>query len=139
MHVERTLKNVRDFLEPVWEQWHFESNSKPICASQNTCGRSSLFLKRVLEERGIKAEWQTGFFVVNGEHKSHSWVKTNHNIIDLTADQFGEAEILIADSNDPRYVLGTDRALPEFKAKRKQQVEKIWPLWLAQNPTNEEE
>lgn len=62
---ESTLLEVataaRRFIEPIWLEWHRAwGGDLPAIASQWTCGRSSLFLARVLIAQGLDAHWASG-------------------------------------------------------------------------------
>ncbi|OUL66244.1 hypothetical protein HK16_11550 [Acetobacter senegalensis] len=137
---------ARSFLEPVWIEWHTARGGKlPAVPSQSTCGRSSLFVVKALRHVGITATWKTGVprhfeggpelgpigFHANGRWQSHAWVEACGYIIDITADQFGAAPVIVVPTGDRRYAEGTeDTALPAFVANRTNAVEAIWPRWL---------
>lgn len=98
---------VRAFLEPVWVEWHrARGGNLPVPLSRFTCGRSSLFLKRVLESDAeswhARPQGHFGFHTGN-EWSSHAWVECGDLIIDITADQFGDAPIIVTEAPDPRY------------------------------------
>lgn len=59
----------------------------------------------------------------------HSWVVANGFIVDITADQFGLAPVVMLPAGDARYQSSADLALPEFKSKRAATLEMLWPLW----------
>ncbi|MDP3403854.1 MAG: lasso peptide biosynthesis protein [Brevundimonas sp.] len=134
--------DVRAFLEPVWREWHMVRGGElPTIASENTCGRSSLFLQRALIDTGFAAEWVSGvsdrlndpvgFF--DGEiWRSHAWVQCEDLIVDITADQFGDRPVTVVGLHDDRYRKGPgDTALSEFVAARTEAVAAIWPRWIA--------
>jgi hypothetical protein len=106
---------MRRFLEPAWVRGHEASartDGEAIAdiPSRFTCGRTSLFVCRVLQRKGYDAGW----------------------IIDITADQFAAPAVIVAPEDDPRYGKQLrDTALPRFVAAREQAVLDIWPEWLA--------
>jgi hypothetical protein len=110
-----------------------------------TCGRSSLFLQRVLQEDySVEAIWMTGCpRDANGQpfpagfHKGeqwlgHSWVVASDFIVDITADQFDLAPVIMLPESDPRYQSSADLALAEYRSKRAATLEMLWPLWRSQ-------
>lgn len=143
--IETIARAVRAFLEPVWPEWHAAAGRIPEPLSRCTCGRSSLFLARVLEEGfGLAALWTNGTprlapggpelgpfgFRAGGRWESHAWVVVSATtIVDVTADQFGAPAVIVAPLSDPRYGAGGDTALPEYRAKRHAAAEALWPRW----------
>ncbi len=127
---------VRAFLEPAWLEWHTSSGGDiPAPLSRSTCGRSSLFLKRVLHAlspcAGDAPQAYFGFHAGN-EWKSHAWVETCDRIIDLTADQFGDEPVIVTARPDPRYQKGVcDSDYPEFVRAHRRAVERLWARWQA--------
>lgn len=139
--LSNTATLVRCFLEPIWLQWHEAIGSIPPITSQGTCGRSSLFLQRVLADHGIASQWITGGnhcshessgFYANGTFHNHSWLLVEDDwIVDITADQFNEAPILIVPKTDGRYYAGQyDSASPIFIQKRHETVDNLWKDWV---------
>ena len=137
--------DVRAFLEPVWLSWHSASGGEPpAVASENTCGRSSLFLQRALIDAGFAAEWVTGVpenghsddpvgFFDGNVWRSHTWVQCEDLIVDITADQFGDQPVKVVCLPHDRYHRGSaDMAAPEFVAARTESVNAIWPRWKAE-------
>ncbi len=136
---------ARAFITPVWREWHAAwGDEQPSIASQNTCGRTSLFLVTVLRHEAIDAQWKTGVprpapegpelgpygVLVNGRWESHAWVEAAGWIIDITADQFGAPPVIITPIGDNRYRPGDeDTALPRYIANRQKAVDDIWPRW----------
>lgn len=121
---------ARQFLERVWPHWHAKLGLNPAIPSTGTCGRSSLFLQRVLQDdHGIASAWVTGRFIRDGASDKHSWIEAAGFIIDITGDQFGLEPIIIVPVGDARYRAGADGALPEFKVKRERDVTSVWPDW----------
>lgn len=136
----------RAFLEDIWPAWHAERGTVPTIPSAWTCSRSSLFLQRVLyEDYSIASNWVTGCpqdeeghpvaagFLTEDGWQGHSWLEVPGLIIDITADQFGLAPVIILCAKDTRYRASADLALPEFKAKRKTSLDLIWPQWQRLN------
>lgn len=135
---------VRAFLEPVWRRW--QPGVEP--ASKNTCGRSSLFLERVLRHQGQDARWTNGIprfaddapelgpfgFFTGTCWESHAWVECGGLIVDVTADQFGAEPVIVTPAGDPRYGARTlDTASPEAIEARKRTVDALWRDWLARS------
>ncbi len=136
---------ARRFIEPIWLEWHRHSGADhPAIASQGTCGRTSLFLQRVLSTQGFGANWVSGTprsapfepeigpygFFCGQSWQSHAWVKCGDFIVDITADQFGASPVLVVDRTDKRYNRGDrDAALPTFVLARQRAVDDIWPRW----------
>jgi hypothetical protein len=133
---------VRAFLAPHWREWHAKwGPPNPQTPSQWTCSRSAAFLAFALEQAGSPA-WvasgrpgidlqapPSGFFA--GDHwEDHAWVVCGDRIIDITADQFGEAEVVIADLSDARYRAGQDAetTLP-LTTRGSLAVEELKGLW----------
>ncbi len=48
----------------------------------------------------------------------HAWVETGSALVDITADQFGLAPVVIALAVDDRYRLDTDTAHQDFQKAR---------------------
>ncbi|KSV78886.1 hypothetical protein N182_17975 [Sinorhizobium sp. GL2] len=136
---------ARHFIEPIWMEWHRHAGAdRPTIASQGTCGRTSLFLQRVLSTQGFSADWVCGTprsgplepeigpfgFNCGKSWQSHAWVECGDFIVDITADQFGAPPVLVVDRTDNRYNKGNrDGALPEFVLARRRAVDDIWPQW----------
>ncbi len=108
------------------------------------CVRSSLFLARVLNRCGLDAAFQSGRPVDQAPHGlttdfgvltasgwvSHAWVKAGDFLIDITADQFGHAPVILTSIGDPAY-RGGDRAECRLipTASGIAAVDDIWTLW----------
>jgi hypothetical protein len=63
--LKRLTFQMRRFMEPVWLRWHEASartDGEAIAdiPSQFTCGRTSLFVCRVLQRKGYDAAWLNG-------------------------------------------------------------------------------
>ncbi|MGF6173721.1 hypothetical protein [Ensifer sp. 4252] len=137
---------ARQFMEPIWLEWHSAWNGEaPITPAQWTCGRTSLFLVRVLKAEGLETSWASGTprlspsgpelgnfgFLSEAGWQSHAWAECGNIIVDVTADQFGAPPVLITDRRDRRYGKGDrDTALPEFILAHQRAVDEIWPRWL---------
>ena len=109
---------ARTFLAPHWTRWHeVWGQSSPTVASQWTCVRSSLFLMKALGRCGIDARLESGqpmkrasgvvsedcgLFTAGG-WMGHAWVEANGFVIDITADQFGHAPVIVIPANDAIY------------------------------------
>ncbi|RDL50109.1 hypothetical protein BLJAPNOD_01226 [Ensifer sp. M14] len=143
----RTLAmTARRFMEPIWLEWHSARNGGArVTSSQWRCGRTSLFLARVLTVEGFDASWQSGTprlspkgpelgdfgFLSDTGWQSHAWVECGNLIVDITADQFGTPPVVVTGRHDRRYRKGDrDTALPEFVLARQRAVDEIWPRWL---------
>lgn len=136
--------DARAFLEPIWEDWHRAWGGERLAIpSENTCGRSSLFLQRALVHAGFAAEWVSGVpdadstgpkigFFDGRNWRSHAWVESHGFVVDVTADQFGAAPVTVCPLDTNGYRMGTgDAALPSFVAARADAVAAIWPRWIA--------
>jgi len=133
--------DVRAFLEPHWERWHQKSGSPEgrRTISEGTCGRSSRFLCEVLRAEGFDAEMafgspvecDCGFNAPEG-WKGHVWVEIHDPacLIDLTADQFGAAAVIVCSRDDPRYVRGQDVAGPGWRAERQRLAREMMKQWV---------
>lgn len=106
--------------------------------SQWTCVRSSLLLAKALERRGVRAVLRSGQ-PLDGEDNgllagdgwvSHAWVEAAGFVIDITADQFGQAPVVVIPIGDATYRRAEDEAhqLAPTRAGLAA-VDEIWPLW----------
>ncbi|GAB5388674.1 MAG: hypothetical protein Alpg2KO_16420 [Alphaproteobacteria bacterium] len=138
--LDKAATEARQFLEARWPDWHRAlGDAVPPVASAGTCARSAMFLARVLRQSGQSAtvvhgtrpDAAEGYFDGIRWH-GHSWVSSGDYIIDITADQFGDAPVVICQSDDPRYRAGEDTALPRFKRKRQTDVDALWQDWTLQ-------
>jgi hypothetical protein len=137
---------ARGFLEPIWQEWHREDGLNPLMPSMGVCGRSSLFLTRVLQcDFGFEAQWRSGTagqsqddteigqfgFFTGQRWESHAWTECDNWIVDITADQFEAPGVLVASKSDQRYrASAQDTAHPFYRMRRVNAVEAIWPRWL---------
>lgn len=140
--LERIAGEVRAFLEPHWAEWHRKAGSPEgqHSLSEGTCGRSSRFMVEVLREAGLKARMafgcpigcDCGFCAPQGT-RGHAWVVVRDpaRIVDITADQFGDAPVIVTGMDDPRYHEGHDRADPEWIENRERVMQRLMPLWRA--------
>ena len=116
----------------------------PATASQWTCVRSSLFLRRVLDRYGIAAELRSGQprnrhtggvdghygLFVAGRWVSHAWVEADGFILDVTADQFGAAPVIVTETDAAAYRAADDYAyLLSPTPAAYAAVEDIWSIW----------
>ena len=71
-----------------------------------------------------------GFFTGQG-WKSHAWVEVEKTwVVDITADQFQDHEIIVTKIEDARYAKGHEgTALPELREAPRVAVERLWPVW----------
>jgi len=64
----------------------------------------------------------------------HAWVVvTGNTIVDITADQFGCAPVVITTVDDARYVASVDLADPNAIKARHEAVAVLWVQWLGAN------
>jgi len=127
--------STRSFLETIWPDWQLKSHRShggavPAIMSYSTCGRSSTFVQKVLDDLGMAAEVRHGWFQAEGSEARHAWVAISSWLVDVTADQFGADEVIVTDQGDSRYFSDIDVALPEFRLHRIQAVLEIWDRWL---------
>jgi len=138
--VTQLAYEVRAFLEPQWERWHQKSGSPEgrRTMSEGTCGRSSRFLYAVLKAEGFDAEMAFGSPVecdcgYNSPEgwKGHCWIEVRDPacLIDLTADQFGAAAVIVTSLDDPRYIRGQDVAGPGWRAERQRLAKAMMKQW----------
>ncbi len=132
---------ARHFLEEIWPVWQDHTSHEfnvpvPNVMSSGTCGRSSSFLVRVLDECEIEARVDHGWFRDAGSadmsmNKSkHAWVTADSWIIDITADQFGARPVVLTPHGDVRYENGMDTANEVAKARRVESIDALWGQWL---------
>ena len=128
-------------MELVWPEWQAQTCREfcvplPQMISTGTCGRSSTFLAAVMNEVGIKAQVEHGWFckidpaATEADIPRHAWVTADSWIIDITADQFGAHPVLVTRRDDIRYRLGTDTADMAAKARRHDVLAALWEQWL---------
>ncbi|MDZ7282143.1 lasso peptide biosynthesis protein [Sphingomonas sanguinis] len=135
---------VRSFLLPHWHRWHaLWGPPEPATPSQWTCMRSSLLLARVFERCGIRAVIRSGRsrydadcvpmdrgLFAAGTWESHAWIEVAGFVVDITADQFGHAPVVMTSACNPTYRAADDQRyqLPQTPAALAA-VDAIWPLW----------
>lgn len=56
-------------------------------------------------------------------------VETPACVVDVTADQFGDAAVIVARPDDPRYREGHDIAGPGWIAERQRAAQELMRLW----------
>jgi hypothetical protein len=131
------------FLQPHWERWHREWGPPfPNVASQWTCTRSAAFLAFALKEDGLAAFFTSGrpgSNAVDGDGcgfrtadrwEGHAWVICGRHIVDITADQFGQAPVLISGASDQRYRSGCNESTTlRLTTNGMNEVEKVRALW----------
>ncbi|MDQ2089623.1 hypothetical protein [Marimonas arenosa] len=139
---------MRAFLEPHWAVWHARTGSPEgrRTLSEGTCGRSSRFLCEVLRRDGFEAELVFGSpvecdcgFRTEAGWKGHGWVLVREpaRIVDLTADQFGAAPVIVTGIDDPRYRAGHDIAGPGWIAERQRVARTLLRAWDARGLASE--
>ncbi len=138
---------ARTFLLPHWSRWHhLWGPPRPAMVSQWTCVRSSMFLMRALHRCGIAARLQSGqppkeaagvagqdcgLFTTAG-WTGHAWVEANGFVIDITADQFGHAPVIVSPASDPTYRPAQDEAYALTVTKNGiAAIDEIWPSWCS--------
>jgi hypothetical protein len=72
-----------------------------------------------------------GVFTADG-WEGHAWVEANGYVIDITADQFGHAPIIVTPASDPAYrpALNAEHRLTPTRSGIAA-IDKIWPLWCS--------
>ncbi|MHC2107820.1 hypothetical protein [Methylobacterium sp. CM6246] len=140
IELHRIVHAARVYLELHWPAWHARwGPPPPACASQWTCVRSSLFIQKSLAHANISAVIVSGVptsrdrcgFFDGLTWNSHAWVRTNQTIVDVTADQFAAAAVIITAISDGRYQegIGTEARLPVGTSPIRA-VDAIWPTWV---------
>lgn len=141
---QAVAESARAFLETVWPDWQEEGREADQAAlatlSTGVCGRSSVFLQRVLEDRGIPAVVRFGWFIVDPrdaalDRHRHAWVEADDQLLDVTADQFGHPPVITSRPGDPQYILGVDVADEQSRHNRVRTADDLWPRWI-QSPLN---
>ena len=138
---------VRTFLLPHWSRWHQAWGPPiPTVPSQWTCVRSSMFLIRALHRCQIDARLQSGQppkkgsdivgencgLFTAGEWMGHAWVEANGFVIDITADQFGHAPIIVAPASVHIYRPARDEAHRLTPTRNGiVAINEIWPSWCS--------
>ncbi len=141
--VRRTLLTrataIGAFLLPHWRCWHQAwGPPDPVTPSQWTCLRSGMLLAIACERDGIPATLRSGrprrapmghadarhgLMTVDG-WVGHAWVEAENFVIDVTADQFGHAPVVVTPAEDRAYRSAEERtcqlsrlrpALPPWK------------------------
>lgn len=136
---------ARTFLLPHWSRWHrLWGPPAPSVASQWTCVRSSFFLVRAFARCGMEARLQSGqspenapgiiseecgLFTAAG-WMGHAWVETNGFVVDITADQFGHAPVIVSPASNPAYRPASEEAHTLKVTKNGvAAIDEIWPSW----------
>lgn len=144
--LELIASAVRAFLEPDWWRSWQGAEAEGVPASAGMCGRSSLTLKHVLNrDFDIDANWASGTppfrdrrgaagagFLWLDQWVGHAWVEAEGGlIIDITADQFDGAPVIVTPAGDPRYRANEETATAAYRAVRERVSEDAWLGWLA--------
>lgn len=136
---------ARNFLLPHWSRWHhLWGPPLPAMASQWTYVRSSIFLVKVLHRYGIDAKLQSGqppkeapiiasekcgLFTADG-WMGHAWVEANGFVVDITADQFGHAPVIVTPADDTTYQPSRNEAHRLTATENGiAAIDEIWPSW----------
>ena len=106
------------------KEW--DKNNIPFPISKHMCRYTCLFLKDIIEkEHSLSCSIQIGcpeeskngtphglygFQDRLGNWHDHSWVLIGDQIVDITADQFGELPVITSDVLDKRYRPSPDQA-----------------------------
>lgn len=114
-----SLKTIRSFLTTKWKEKHeaFSKKSDRVFKTEDEslCRFTSAFLLEVLPElTGEKWEVEGGdklnvyepvggFKDARDKWHGHYWVTNGKVIVDLTAKQFGDKDIIVTSANDKRY------------------------------------
>ena len=110
--VQLQAERVRSFLEPVWGWVRTDDDGQPL--STGFCISSAVLLRHVLNAT-VPGPWrlagghpfygQGGFLDPAGEWADHHWVvhESSGVIVDVTADQFGDAAVVVTNKGDSRY------------------------------------
>ncbi len=116
----------------------------PSPLSRYTCVRSGLFVVRLLAEQGIVGVLRSGVpladetrlasalfgFRAAGGWESHAWVEAGGFLIDITADQFGDAPVIVLPVHDRRYAAGKgSTALPAPGSRSVKAADIVWQAW----------
>lgn len=76
------------------------------------CGIASDLLGRALIELGFaNVVYVNGEQIIDGREKSHAWIKVGDVIVDITADQFGGAPVIVT-INSPWHTAWTTEDEP---------------------------
>jgi len=125
--VLQIAERTRVSLESLWPEHDDFLGGYGAPASTGQCGRSSCVLVRLLSEELPDGDWrlaggledvrdrmntddlvpdaQSGGMVWSGFWQDHYWVVSEAYglIVDVTADQFGHAPVVVCGLDDPRY------------------------------------
>lgn len=114
------ISEIRCFLVPLWIQWGVDRGKPVSAAGEEMCRFTSAFLVKVLgpgwrfdgghpdvfdwkSKAWVDSGLGGGFLDASGVWRPHHWVCKNGVIVDLTASQFGEPDMVITTSEDPRF------------------------------------
>lgn len=126
-HLLPIAQGYRKALELHWRQSHHSWGDMPDILSENMCRYSCLYAqKQFLTEHQISTTivigrparddqgTPRGCYGFLDQHKcyhDHAWLTTGNWIIDLTADQFKDAPVIIAPIGDTRYCSNPEQEL----------------------------
>lgn len=72
-----------------------------------------------------------GLFTADG-WMGHAWVEANEFLVDITADQFGHAPVIVSPASNPTYRPARDEANTLTATKNAAvAIDEIWPLWCS--------
>jgi hypothetical protein len=149
--LEVFLQDVRRFLEPIWVKTHksWDDEPMPDPPSKYMCRYSCLFLQQLLQQYGYgqwsielgrppspdlngTKEGKFGYYAKDGWY-DHAWLVKDGVIIDITADQYGDAPIIISSITSSKYNanLSEDNAAMDLKKLKKRAVSWI-DMWSHQ-------
>lgn len=107
--LQNQLVLTRKALEGYWSAWAVERNRPEAASGATMCRFTAAFLVLVLGWRwtveGGEPNYpgeSAGFFDGKAWH-AHYWVTDGERIVDLTANQFGAAPIIVTSAADERY------------------------------------
>lgn len=117
-HLTTFATTIRQFLEPHWLESHQGWGEVPDLLSQYMCRYTSIFLATLLREQHGQDVWKivggrppqsptetdrVGMLASDSTWNDHCWVEGLGLIVDITADQFGHAPVIVTPVSDPRY------------------------------------
>lgn len=146
------LAALRAFLTSRWIEWG-QANHKPVTArGEGMCRFSAYFLKLALGNGwrfsgGVPDvfDWPSrkwidrpdgGGYFDGCAWQAHHWVTDGKTIIDMTASQFGERDIMIVPATDPRFheTISTQRERAEAARDVETRARQWHKDWVATLP-----